>query len=49
MQIVGLLGMYFDAAVFSICQELLTFIQVGSSHTVVSLFNSFKESAYARY
>ena len=49
MQIVSLLGIYFDAAVFSIYQELLIFKQIGSSHTVVSLFNSFKDSAYACY
>ena len=46
MQIVSLLGIYFDAAVFSIYQELLIFKQIGSSHTVVSLF---KDSAYACY
>ena len=34
MQILGLLDMYFDAAVVCICHQPDTFIQVGSGHTV---------------
>ena len=33
MQILGILGMYFDAVVLE-SQEEFTFIQVGSGHTV---------------
>ena len=35
MQILGLLGMYFDAVVVCRSQEEFTFIQIGSGHTVV--------------
>ena len=34
MQILGLLGMYFDAVVVSRSQEEFTFIQICSGHTV---------------
>ena len=35
MQILGLLGMYFDAVVLSRSREEFTFIQIGSGHTVM--------------
>ena len=35
MQILGLLGMYFDAVVVEVSQEELTFIQIGLGHTVL--------------
>ena len=36
MQILGLIGMYFDAVVSSsICHQPFTFIQIGSGHTVL--------------
>ena len=34
MQILGLLGMYFDAVVFSRSWEVFTFFQIGSGHTL---------------
>ena len=38
MQILGLLAIYFDAAVVHICHQLFTFIQIGSDHTVIRWF-----------
>ena len=35
MQILGLLGMYFDAVVVEV-EKYLLFFQIGSGHTVVS-------------
>jgi hypothetical protein len=40
MQILGLLGMYFDAVVVEV-KTFFTFIQVGSGHTVYSVFMVF--------
>ena len=34
MLILGLLGMYFDAAVVCICHQVLTFFQIACGHTV---------------
>ena len=40
MQILDLLGMYFDAVVvFRICKGDFTLIQIGSGHTVLSYKN----------
>ena len=45
MLILGLLGMYFDAAVVrggGICHQLLTFFQIGCGHTMLEqLRNNF--------
>ena len=38
MQIVGLLGLFFDAEVVSITNSLLLPIQIGSGHTVGKQF-----------
>ena len=38
MQILGLLGVNFDAAAGGICQEDFTFIQIGSGHSVLKTF-----------
>ena len=35
MQIMDLLGMYFDATVAHICHKIFNFIQVGPGHTVI--------------
>ena len=39
MQILGLLGMYFGAVVVEIKNNLLTFIQIASGHTVNIVVN----------
>ena len=36
IQILGLLGMYFDAVVVFVCHQLFTFIQIGCGHAVLS-------------
>ena len=43
MQILGLLGMYFDAVVVEV-EKYLLFFQVGSGHTVIAAWILFKET-----
>ena len=36
MQILGLLGVNFDAEVVTICTKVFSFLQIGPGHTVVT-------------
>ena len=42
MQILGLLGMYFDAAVVEVEKNLL-FFQIGSGHTVIACYHAARK------
>jgi hypothetical protein len=51
MQILGLLGVYFDAVVVEVKKNLLLFRLGGSGHTVLRaalLFPTFYHNVYAR-
>ena len=47
MQILGLLGMYFDVVVCR-SQEEFTFIQIGSSHTVMQTLIFFHVNSFQK-
>ena len=47
--ILGLLAMYFDAVVVSIYQELFSFIQIGSGHTVCPVTEIQKSKSWTEF